>query len=106
MEGGCIFLASCILVHVHSILPLIHSQSNLYLEMNRNRLIYERRMAGATYRQLGLEEGISATRVGQIIAREQRRINIQERARLYVTGGFRPIDMGGPRDVWIEEDLC
>lgn len=69
-------------------------------QVDRNRKIYLSRLDGNTFRKIAEEYGLSLGRVQQICAAQAEK---EERRRRYYTRAHlaRPIDPGGPRDVWL-----
>ncbi len=67
------------------------------IKRHRSAEIYQMRMFGAPLREVGLRFGISRERARQIVASEER--HRQKWFRPW--RNLRPLDMGGPRDVWM-----
>jgi hypothetical protein len=73
----------------------------------RGRWCLIERSKGRTFAAIGRDGGLSTSRVQQLCAREQRRDEKRvARWRAHVwsrteVNRGRPIDMGGPRDVWL-----
>jgi hypothetical protein len=72
----------------------------------RNKEIYiDRIEKGMTYRAIGEKYNLSRERIRQIVAKIERQKVSGLRIVRRKHSPSRPIDMGGPRDVWITEDL-
>jgi hypothetical protein len=69
----------------------------------RDRKIYIDRLNKKSFKHIADKFNLSPARVSQIFREEEARERLR-RQRIFKRKG-RPIDMGGPRDVWITEDL-
>jgi hypothetical protein len=68
----------------------------------RDRAIYLARNNGFTLREIAKLHGLSSERIRRVCFEEEAR---QRDKRDRFRTKSRPIDMGGPRDVWITEDI-
>lgn len=67
----------------------------------RRKAIGLARRSGRTYRDIGDEYGLSVERIRQIAAKFERIEETRQNKKRYRPNLGRPIDIGGPRDVWM-----